>query len=59
MAQFTLTLGRFFGQNVAGKCLIATDFASSGLAEAFGGSTVCLNLGHLFFSLAFYKSATA
>lgn len=58
-AQVPLALGRFFGQDVAGKRFIATDFASSGLTEAFGGSTVCLDLGHLFFSLAYYKSATA
>jgi hypothetical protein len=48
MAQFALTLGRLFGQNMTGKSFITSDFASSGFTETFGGSAVSLDLGHCF-----------
>ena len=46
LTQIAFALGRLFGQYVAGKSLVATNFTGAGLAETLGGSTVGFNLGH-------------
>jgi hypothetical protein len=46
LTQFTLTLGRLFGQNMAGKSLVPANLAGAGFAKALGGTAIGFNLGH-------------
>ena len=47
MAEVTLTLLAFLGQDVALVSLGAHDFAGSGDAEALGAATMGFHLGHV------------
>jgi hypothetical protein len=45
-AQIPFGLRAFFGQDVAGISLVATDFPGAGFPEAFGRATVSLDFRH-------------
>lgn len=44
--EIPLVFSRFGSEDMAGKGMTSLDFAGTGLFEALGGSSICLDLGH-------------